>query len=545
MKLQEDSLDFALAHIKSRGDTDILPPAFEIGAIEADWPAVRKFLAGADLDTWAIRAARRCLSPKRELAFRIATQLDVYDTLVMTALLFEVGTDLEASRVPRDDLVVHSYRFEPTQAGQMFSTDFSFETFRHRSLDMAASQGGVVLVTDIADFFPRIYSHPLENAIDVALTSDDHARVLKKLLKNINQRVSHGRPVGASAFRLLADVALTSIDFALLSDGYQFCRYSDDYRIFVPDERNAREACAFLANLLLQPHGLTLQESKTEIIESDEFIRRFEKNERDAERHRLGEQFDGLWTDYKQKRLEEIEAERTAGRLTDWQYFMEILELDDYNLRSYDDLSPGQQEMIDGLNLWGMLQEERESGRRLDVPTAKFLLRRIADLGLVEPNGEITGDIGPYYPVFPEAIQAVAAQRGLTPERRVEVGAWLLSLLDHPVVGHLEYHRAWILDVFARSSEWNHSERLLAIYDEYPDPITRTGVVLALGSAGVDHWFRLRKQEVHNMGPWERRAFLYGARCLPTDEARHWYNALRSQLTDLDLVVANWAASKI
>jgi hypothetical protein len=43
------------------------------------------------------------------------------------------------------------------------------------------------------------------------------------------------------------------------------------------------------------------------------------------------------------------------------------------------------------------------------------------------------------------------------------------------------------------------------------------------------------------MDPWERRAFLAGAACLPADEQRHWYASVRPQLDDLERAVVDWA----
>ena len=43
------------------------------------------------------------------------------------------------------------------------------------------------------------------------------------------------------------------------------------------------------------------------------------------------------------------------------------------------------------------------------------------------------------------------------------------------------------------------------------------------------------------MEPWERRAFLAGAACLPKDERKHWYGSVRPGLSRLERVVLEWA----
>lgn len=435
-RVGEDALDFALAHINAKGDTDILPPAFEYKAISAEWPAVRSSLSSQDLDTWAVRPARKCLSPKRGLGFRVATQLDPLDTLVITAVVYEVGEDLEGYRVAVGDGIVHSYRFAPTQAGQLYHPEWSFDSFRARSLDLARKSGGFVLMTDIADFFQRIYSHPLENALAVATSRRDHARVIGKLISGWNQSVSYGIPVGPSIFRLLAEITIDDVDRALLSEGYTFCRFSDDYRIFLADERSAREACAFLANTLLRHHGLTIQESKTEIVRTDDFIARFERTEEDAERSGLRERFDELLHQLQEREDRELEAMLETGDEPDpWESWGGV---DSYADIDYEDLNDSQKEIVDGLNLWEVLREQLDANGALDVPMTRFVLRRIAQLGLQDEDRLLLSDLARLYPVFPEVVQALAAQFPNDEAGRQRLGGDLLALFDDPVVGHLE-----------------------------------------------------------------------------------------------------------
>lgn len=64
---------------------------------------------------------------------------------------------------------------------------------------------------------------------------------------------------------------------------------------------------------------------------------------------------------------------------------------------------------------------------------------------------------------------------------------------------------------------------------------------LALGVAGVGHWFRSQRGDISLMDPWERRAFLAGASCLPVDERKHWYASVKPNLDALELAVVEWA----
>lgn len=272
-----ESLDEALAHIERWGDTDIFPVPFEYQAIRYSWtdadvdgdkkfPGLRTWLASQDLDTWPSGSYRRCLTPKGHLGFRISTQLDPLDALILTAIVFEIGDALEDYRVPASDRVVHSYRLRRDGDGQLYDPDFGYRSFQSSARELLdRSDVNCVVVTDIADFFPRLYSHPLENALVDSGASADLVRCLMKLLSKWNIRVSYGVPVGPAAARLLAEVAISDIDFSLIHDGYRYCRFTDDFRIFCSDEHEAHQALAHLAQVLYANHGLTLQPQKTAI----------------------------------------------------------------------------------------------------------------------------------------------------------------------------------------------------------------------------------------------------------------------------------------
>lgn len=540
-----DALDLALTHIIARGDTDILPPALEYRAIFNEWPQMKDYLSRADLDTWPVRSHRTFLSPKRGLGFRLATQLDPFDCLLLTALVYECGNELEAARLPTTAGVVHSHRFLPTPDGNLYDPTFGWESFRNRSLELA-SQANYVVSTDISDFYSRLYHHPLENALRQACrVSPDHARVLFKMLKNFNQGVSHGVPVGPAAVRLIADVTIDDIDRALLSEGYTFCRYSDDYRIFVQDHAQARKALAFLARSLFPYHGLTLQESKTEILPAGQFIERFSRTEAQAIQESLTARLEDLISELRRKEEETLLA-AFSGADEGWPDVPEFTFLGAaYGDVSYEDLTEEQRALVDSVNLWDVLGQQISRDGSLDQPLTRLVLRRIAALKLPGNVDLLFGNLERLYPLFVPALLAITSQGYHDDASKVAIAGRLLDLFDDPVVGHLEYHRAWILSAFASDPSWNHSDRLAQMYGDYADVITRAALINALGEAGMQHWFRVRKNEVMALGPWERRAFLSGSRCLPLDEGRYWLQSIMPQLDPLEQAVARWAKSQL
>ena len=292
----QKSLNSALKHIENYGDTDVFPIPFEYAAIRAGWKAsVRPYLVRRDLHDWQVRPMRPCLSPKHRFGFRVSMQLDPLDAVLYTALVYEVGGDLEESRVPALKQVVYSYRFKPDNSGRMYDPRWGYDGFRRRSQQLADSGDySHVVVADIADFFPRIYSHRLENALREATKQSDHVTAIDKFIDQWNFSVSYGIPIGTAASRLLSEITIHDVDEALLSEGQNFCRFSDDYRIFCTDERAAYEVLSFLANALFENHGLTLQQHKTEILPADAFRARYLGGEHVAERKSLAERFEDI-----------------------------------------------------------------------------------------------------------------------------------------------------------------------------------------------------------------------------------------------------------
>jgi Reverse transcriptase (RNA-dependent DNA polymerase) len=250
LTIGKKALDWALTHALTRGDTDIFPPAFEFHALQHNWAQVTTELQAQDALYWNVRPYRRCLAPKHKFGFRISTQLDPLDFLIYTALLYEVGAKLEARRVPTSQRIVHSSRFAPSADGRMFSPDWSYSTFQRESLSSCRSHTKYVALADIADFFPRISTHRVDNALNTALgLGSMHATLLKRLVNRWAGTYSFGVPVGSAGSRLLAEATLGDIDQALLSERLRYVRYSDDFRFFCKTESDAYKSLEPISKL--------------------------------------------------------------------------------------------------------------------------------------------------------------------------------------------------------------------------------------------------------------------------------------------------------
>ena len=518
VRVSAGALDFALAHVERYGDTDILPRAFEFKAIRSSWEAVRQFLAGQDLDTWSVGPLRRSLSPKGRLGYRIVTQLDPLDTLLLTALVYEMGADIEQARIPRGDDIVLSNRFQPDASGILYAKTYSYDKFRRRSLTMASQYpDGWVVLADIADFYPRLYTHRLENALEQATTAD-YARVISKLIRAWNQHVSYGVPIGPAATGLLAELAISDIDSLLLANQVVYCRYSDDFRIFATTEAQALANLAFLANCLYKNHGLTLQGAKTELMPAAKFVDHFR----------------------------ETDEQRVKSTLKEG--FLDILNhhgIDTYGTFEYEDLTPEARTIVDNLNLYGIVVDQVTRDQRIDVPLLGFALRRLSQVGgvSVELGRLLLLNIDKLIPVYRDIITAFAQIKVTEPSNFRNLIPDIVSLLDHPYLSHLGYYRSWTLTLFqdrdaAEDGQWQ------MLYTKYSNSHTRRKLILTIGAANEHAWIRMNKDTIHNLGAWERRAFLAAAGCLPKDEAKHWFGAVDRHMERLDRWIITWVKNE-
>lgn len=515
--LSPKTIEWTLEHFARHNDTDIFHKPFEFQAIYHNKDEFIKKLSGQDIYQWNTRTYRRCLVPKQRYGFRLATQLDPLDMIFYFGLLLETGENIEKARIKSDRNVSFSYRFSPDNNDYfVFDRNINFPEFQTYCGDLAKNHQFVV-ITDIADFYPRIYLHRLENALSVSLaTLPNHAKALIKLIKGWNQNVSYGIPVGNSPSRLLAEIVIDDIDRTLLAEGMVFTRYVDDYRIFCNSRQEAYKCLARLANALHDSHGLTLQAQKTKILTSQEFIDQILETDERKEIRTLADGFDEI--------IASLGFENP------------------YESIDYDDLSPQIQARINGLNLENLLYEQLAKDE-IDISTTKFLINRLGQLKRIEPLDYILNSIDNLHPVLSEIVRYLSEiGGGLTQEKRQEIGALVLSKLQDSVVSNLEFNRMQIMSLFAGTNNWGNTERFARYYNFESDAFFRRTVILALGKSCQDFWLRTKKVSLDQMAVWDKRAFVYAASCFPKDERDHWYNAILKTRDELERYVISWAS---
>ncbi len=194
LKLKSTSYRWAITHLSNQSDTDLFPRPFEIDALACYPEEVVRVLQTTDTKSWS--AGRSTIVPKGELSFRFATQLDPWDSLILTAAIREFGDGIEQKRIPYSDEIVFSYRFEPMSDGKMYKMDADWPSFWGKSKEKAAHIGGYVAIADVSSYYNQIYHHSLENQLQKAGVPSEVAESIIRLCAHLTQGVSRGILLG-------------------------------------------------------------------------------------------------------------------------------------------------------------------------------------------------------------------------------------------------------------------------------------------------------------------------------------------------------------
>lgn len=268
MKLTPALLHRALKAVFHHGYGTFLPEPPELKIVKANWATLVKELAAVDLDVYQGYEPILSFAPKTSrLNVRRVGLLHPYDMIFYTGLALNLKVAISKSRLSSDK--VFSYRTEGTKTHELYRAASGWQDFRNAIAQRAASNSGCIVgVTDVADFYPRIYHHRLINALGVSsgAAMKDCIRALEKMLDRFSDGTSYGIPVGPPASRLLGEAVLIDVDSTLVSFGIDFIRFVDDYVIFAKRIQDAEYGIRVLGETLFRNHGLTLQTAKTKVV---------------------------------------------------------------------------------------------------------------------------------------------------------------------------------------------------------------------------------------------------------------------------------------
>jgi hypothetical protein len=153
------------------------------------------------------------------------------------------------------------------------------ELTRLRALRRRAAR--YLLVTDIDQFYPTIYTHAIPWALHTKVAAKAALKtgkvkkgaplvgdLLDKTLQRMNDGQTHGIPIGPDTSLVIAEVLLAAADATLIAkhgSNLRGFRYVDDYELSFETLSSAEEALADL-QAILSSYELLLNPRKTKII---------------------------------------------------------------------------------------------------------------------------------------------------------------------------------------------------------------------------------------------------------------------------------------
>ncbi|MBX7258031.1 MAG: RNA-directed DNA polymerase [Candidatus Hydrogenedentes bacterium] len=507
-KLTESELDAAFAAINHHGYSTMMPEPQEWAVVTFNWISIRSSLAQLDLDTYDPFEPMQVFSPKSRSSVRVLHLLHPQDLIIYTALVLIVKDDIECSRVPQKLKRVFSFRVDTKQTNTLYDSRGSYEAYRCRLEAKAVrSQVKFVAIADIADFYPRIYQHRLQNIVGTVAKSQrvrEVARVLvRKLINNLMGRNSYGIPVGPYASRVLAEAILIDVDASLLNQRSDFVRWVDDYNIFCKSEYEAQSILFSLGEWLFVNHGLTLQSSKTRILTIGEY------------RDRVLTTHDAQLTS----------RDAVIRQLRDFQV--------DYE-ESDDDEGPDESmvqealEMLQGHDLKGLLEASLSDTTLVDYEAVTYALNKLPRIpGAPSPLKRevldlVIDNVMLLYPVAEHVAKYVLSFDSLTPKEQKSIAKKLLKSLNSMRNPVPPYCAMWMLSVFAHDQIWNHASDIASLYTKAKSEVIKCYAALAIHASGTRSEALAIKDDYASASPLLKLAILFASRRLGRDERHHW-----------------------
>ncbi|MEV6286483.1 RNA-directed DNA polymerase [Kribbella sp. NPDC051770] len=527
-QIADESFKRAILNVAGWGDTDVFPFPIE-NHIFYDLPddvlgALRALAASLSAKNTLPSepfSMYSCLAPVGYHGFRWATQIEPIWNAYLLGAVLQIAPQIEASRLSESDGRVYSYRFRSAPHDGLFASD-GWRDFQSRCRALAEEHAYVVAV-DIADFYARVYHHPMENAIQAVDDSGNLHSTITQVLARLSGGTSYGLPVGGPAARMLAELLLDTVDRLLLIEAStkNFVRYADDYRFFVNTLPDAYRAIGYLSEKLQRNQGLSLQKSKTRIMKSAEYI----------------------------SILDPVEL--PAGSAA--KFLSLHIHFDPYSatpVEDYERLNAKIQEF----DILGMLRHELTKGRvnaaltRRLVGALKFMdgeTRWQALLSLLE-------NVDTLAPVWPQVMLAFRdCLKDLSDERIEQAHEEIRRLInENHHVAQIDLNLSYMVRVLGQKHSSQNAELLMRIYGgphgfgSGPAPNLQRDIMLTLAKWNVRFWLSDQKSYVESMHPWVKRAFIIASSQMG-DEGRFWRTSARRGYTPFEEVIKKWVGDKM
>jgi hypothetical protein len=506
--LTESELDDAIAVINHHGYSSMLPALHEWERIKSNWSGIKNFIKSIDLDTYSPFKPMKVFSPKSRSNIRIVHLLHPQDLIIYTALVLIIKNDIESNRLTKKARRVFSYRITK-DSNRLYESSGTYDLYLDQLRSKSEKQNvRFVAVADIADFYPRIYQHRLENAVQAVASTQrgvEVARVLvKKLISNLMENNSYGIPVGPYASRILAEALLIDVDAYLHSNRHDFVRWVDDYSIFCKSEYEAQSTLFKLGEWLYDQHGLTLQSEKTKILTVEDYSERVLPQPDDTVRDR----------DSVINLLRDISTNDYNDEWSDEDLDDELIETTLQELQAID--------------LVNMLNDSVSDRALVDYEVISYVLTRLPKMP--DELNEIKRDVLDFviehaellYPVAEQVAKFVASFGHLSKVEKKRIAKKLLKPIQSSRNPPPDFYSMWMLNIFTTSKDWNNVSEIAKIYQSSSSEVVKRSAALAIAVCGTRAEALVVKGDYESGSDLLKLAILEASHKLGTDERKHW-----------------------
>lgn len=515
MKLSENSIEWAITHLEKESDTDLFPKPIEIDIITQEKSEIIAVVKDIDLGNYAWKPFRRFLIPKGELSYRIITQLNPMDSIVLSAIMHEYGQLIEDKRMPVESNRVFSYRFSPNEDGTLYSNQNSWNEFWSHCHEKAKDYGYVACL-DISDFYNQIYHHTIENMLIDAGMPNQIKTAIMKLLEFLTQTVSRGVPIGPHSSHLLAEMSLIPVDDSLEFHGIEYCRYADDIIVFAHDETEARANTYKIADILDKQQRLILQRQKTKIYSQKDFLEHATLMIKDNPMD-----------------IQEEEMITIINRHSSNNPYVKV---------DSDSLMPEERAVFSKDKVEGLIQKYLSS-EFPDYPRLRWFFRRLSQIGTGEAVEYCIRNMSHLIPAISDVCQYLISATPSYDGEWPEMGNETIQLLNNELFKSNEFFLITLLNLFVCNIKLNHVKTLASMYTSASENIRRKIILCAYKNKAVS-FIRELKEQYPTMQDWNQRGFIISCSILPADERKHFLNYAKTFLSAndyLERALIKWA----
>ncbi|MDD2892683.1 MAG: RNA-directed DNA polymerase [Halothiobacillaceae bacterium] len=522
----ENAIDLALQNIAKHGDTDVFPFPFESHLFFDRHEECKNILMDihANFDSHMAQSPPSTLETLTQVGytgFRWATQIEPFWNAYYLALVISIAEKIETTRVPVDKYSVFSYRYELDKSTAKLFKPSTWSDYKRKSLELSHDYQYVV-VTDIADFYPRIYHHRIDNALRRLPGVGDTPNKIMDLLFSFSKNVSYGLPVGGPASRILAELALVTTDLQLSRRNIKFCRYADDYSIFCDSKSDAYKVLVLLSEKL-HNEGLSLQKKKTKIITTEEF----------RETARLLDP-----------------ADKTDPLAEEEQKLLNIsLRYDPYSDTANEDYET-LKAAVNNIDIIAILGRE-VSKTTIDATVTKQAINAIYALEPHEKYGAIStllekDNLSVLSPVFVLVMRATKGVYDDIPEYGQDfIDQQLISLYESgSELLSVDLNISYYVLALSKRRSLQKEEILIDIFDNTTKPLIKRQVIMVMASWDCHYWLTDIKGHYGGFTEWEKRAIIIASYSLG-DEGKHWRTHTKDTWRNQEILIRDWYASRI